>query len=122
MTRDKSVSNRKRVIMELSWRKGQGVNDDVENNTYLGTQFQIHYPSVDDIIHKLNTLGPDIKIFKVDTSRAFRPICIDPEDIDLLDLHQYHNIFVDFAIRFQIRIFFFQKLSDGVRYIMNKWS
>ena len=63
MTRDKSGSDRKRVTMDFSRPKGEGVNDGVNNNIYLGTQFQLHYPSVDDIVHKLNTLGLAAKIF-----------------------------------------------------------
>ena len=54
------------------------------------SEFQLHYPSVDDIVHKLNTLGPAAKIFKVDISMAFCHVCIDPGDIHLLVL-QYNN-------------------------------
>ena len=37
MTRGKSSSDRKRVIMDLSWPKGEAVNDGVNNYHYLGT-------------------------------------------------------------------------------------
>ena len=96
--RDKSGSDRRRVIMDLSWPKGEEVNDGVNNNTYLGTQFQLHYPSVDDIVHKLNSLGPAAKIFKVGISRTFRHIRIDPGDIDLLGLHRNHSYYIDLLL------------------------
>ena len=122
MTRDKSSSDRKRVIMDLSWPKDEAVNDEVNKYNYLGTQFQLHYPSVDDIVHKLNTLGPAAKIFNVDISRAFRHIHIDPGDIDLLGLHHNNSYYIDLSLPFGFRLgsFFFQKLSDAVCYIMNK--
>ena len=47
MTRDKSDSNSRRTIMDLSFPKGLSVNDGVLNNT---TKFSMHYPSVDTII------------------------------------------------------------------------
>ena len=37
------------TIMDLSFPKGLSVNDGVLNDTYLGTDFQMHYPSVDSI-------------------------------------------------------------------------
>ena len=43
----------------------------------------MHYPTVDRIVKQLNAIGPAANIFKVDISRAFRHIRIDPGDIDL---------------------------------------
>ena len=34
------------------------MNDGVLKSTYLGTDFQLHYPLVDTIIRHLNALGP----------------------------------------------------------------
>ena len=48
----------------------------VLKDTYLGTDFQMHYPSVDSLIWSLNEIGPSPHIFKVDISLAFRHICI----------------------------------------------
>ena len=84
MTRTKSDSNCRRTIMDLTFPKGLSINDGVLKETYLGTKFQMHYPSVDSIIQTLNELGPSAHIFKVNISQAFRHICIDPGDIDLL--------------------------------------
>ena len=36
MTRDKAQSELRRTIIDLSWPKGQAVNDGVNNNIYLG--------------------------------------------------------------------------------------
>ena len=71
MTMDKAGSNTRRTIMDLSWAKGASVNDGVLKDSYLGTDFQMHYPSVDTIIQQVIETGPAARIFKVDISRAF---------------------------------------------------
>ena len=118
----KLSSDRKKVFTDLSWPMGEAVNNGAYNYSYLGTEFQLHYPSVDDIFHKLNTLGPAAKIFKVDISRAFFLIRTDPGDIDLLGLQYNSSYYINLSLPFRFRLwpFFFQKLSNGICYIMNK--
>ena len=82
MTRPKADSDVRRTIIDLSWPKGQAVNDGVGKQLYLGTKFQLKYPSVDSIIRTVNNFGPYCLIFKIDISRAFRHIRIDPGDLD----------------------------------------
>ena len=50
ITKEKSASQLRRTIIDLSWPKGAYVNDGVSKTTYLGTDFQFHYPSVDNVI------------------------------------------------------------------------
>ena len=121
MTRDKAQSDLRRTIIDLSWPKGQAVNDGVNNNIYLGSEFDMHYPTVDKIVKQLNSIGPAANIFKVDISRAFRHIRIDPGDIDLLGLQHQGKYFIDLSLPFGYKLgsFFFMKISDAVRYIMN---
>ena len=54
--------------MDLSFPKGLSVNDGILKGTYLGTDFQMHYPSVYSIIQSLNDIGLSAYIFKVDIS------------------------------------------------------
>ena len=122
MTRDKAGSNTRRTIVDLSWPKGASVNDGVLKDSYLGTDFQMHYPSVDSIIQQVIETGPAARIFKVDISRAFRHIRIDPGDIDLLGLIHRDQLYLDLSLPFGFRLgaFFFQKISDAIRYIMQQ--
>ena len=122
MTREKSDSDARRTIMDLSFPKGYSINDGVLKDTYLSTNFQMHYPSIDSIIRTLNELGPSAEIFKVDISRAFRHIRIDPGDIDLLGLQHRGKLNLDLSLPFGYRLgaFFFSKISGAVRFIMNK--
>ena len=65
MAGDKSGSHVKCIITDFSWPKSLPVNNVVKNNTYLETQFELHYPSVDDFVHSLSKLGPAAQIFKI---------------------------------------------------------
>ena len=56
MTRQKLDSNFRGTIMDPSFRKGLCVIDGVLKDTYLGTDFQMHFTSVDSIIQTLNDI------------------------------------------------------------------
>ena len=68
MTRKKADSDTRRTIIDMSWPKGASVSDRVLKDSYLRTNFQIHYPSVNTIIQQVITTGPAARIFKVDIS------------------------------------------------------
>ena len=57
------------------------------SDRYLGTDFILTYPSVDNITDEVLKLGKGYKMFKVDISRAFCHVPIDPGDLDLLGLY-----------------------------------
>ena len=122
MTRDKSNSDCHRTIFDLSFPQGYSVSDGVLKDSYLGTKFQMHYPTVDIIVKNLNDLGPGANIFKVDISRAFRHLRIDLGDIDLLALQHRDKLYLDLSLPFGYRLgaFFFSKISNAVRYIMSQ--
>ena len=48
---------------------------------------------------KLKELGPGAMLFKIDISRAFRHIRIDPKDIDLLGI-QHNDAYIDASLAF----------------------
>ena len=86
LTREKPHSENMRVILDLSFPVGQSVNDGVSKDKYLNTYFELNYPSVDTIVNSLKSLGPGALLYKIDISRAFRHIRIDPGDLDLLGI------------------------------------
>ena len=88
------------------------MNDGVANNKYLGMEFHLYYPSIDYFVKRVVQLGPACIIFNVDISCAFRPLRIDPGDVDLLGLSHRGQIFVDLSLPFAFHlgsIFFFRK-------------
>ena len=58
----------------------------IQVHKYIQEEISHQYPSTDLMVSRLNALGPAAKIFKIDISRAFRHVRIDPGDIDLLGL------------------------------------
>ena len=71
MTREKPNSDTRRVIIDLSWPKGNSVNSGIDKNSYLGSEFALTFPTVDNITEDLRKVGPGAPIFKIDISRAF---------------------------------------------------
>ena len=119
MTRDKPDSVTRRTIVDLSWPKGQSVNAGVQKDKYLGSDFILIYPSVDDIVKRLIELGPGSLLCKVDISRAFRHLKVDPGDINLLGL-KLDSYYIAQSVQFGYRhgSIFFEKVTDSIRFIM----
>ena len=121
MTRNKPNSDRRRVIIDLSWPLETSVNAGIDKDTYLGSTFALTFPTVDVITGELKCLGRGALLYKIDVSRAFRHVRIDPGDYDLLGLH-WHDAYVDTCLPFgtQHGSQIFQHLSDAVRHIMSQ--
>ena len=111
MSRAKPNTDRRLVIIDLSWPLGASDNAGIDKTSFLGSPFSLTFPTVDDITDELTRLG----LFKVDVSRAFRHVKVDPGDYDLLGL-EWQGFYVDTCHGSQI----FQCLSDGVKYIMRQ--
>ena len=94
MTRNKLNSDRRRGIVDLSWPQGASVNAGIDKTTYLGSEFALQFPTIDDIMSELKKLGRGAHLYKVDVSRAFRHVRVDPGDYDLLVL-QWNGHYVD---------------------------
>ena len=122
MVRDKQDSCNKRTIMDLSWPQGASVNTAVQKDVYLGTQYILNYPSIDSITDALVKLGPAALMYKIDISRAFRQIKIDPRDIDLLGIKFLDQYFIDRSVPFGYRngSQIFQRCSDAIRFTMKQ--
>ena len=72
-------------------------------DVYLSTHYELQFPSVDLITNFLRNLGPSAQMFKIDISRAFRHIKVDPGDIDLLGIKFGNQYFLDRSLAFGFR-------------------
>ena len=72
MTSEKPDSNTRCIIVNFSWPKDKSVNNGVQNGAYLGTAWELHYPSEGDLVCRLNVLGPASKNFRSISSGPFR--------------------------------------------------
>ena len=66
------------MIGELSWPHGSSVNDVVEPDQYLGSQFMPTFSSIDNITTRVKCLGCGCHLYKGDIGRTFRHIKMDP--------------------------------------------
>ena len=120
MTRPKPAADHRRVIVDLSFPQGASVKACIASNTYLGTDFLLSLPNIDNITNKVKKFGRGSLIFKIDISRAFRHVKVDPPDYPLLGLtldSHYFDTCVPFRYRHGSAIF--QRLTNAIRYIMS---
>ena len=120
MSRPKSDSKR-RIIIDLSWNGNCSLNYNVTPH-YDNTTYVLKYPSLDLIQKKVVELGNTACIFKIDISRAFRNLPVDPADVHLLGLYWDNNYFIDLAIPFGYihGSACCQRVTDAIRFVCNK--
>ena len=71
------------------------MNAGTDKNSYLGIDFALTFPSVDHITSELTRLGTAAHLYKIDVSRAFRHVKLDPSDYDLLGWSWNDATFID---------------------------
>ena len=121
MKREKPNAPACRVIIDLSFPQGQSVNAGIPRDQYLTTPFVLKLPTVDTIIDQVKALRRGCKLYKVDISRTFRHVKLDPFEYDLLGL-RHDRYYVDTCLPFGYRngSALFQRLSDAVHHIMHQ--
>ena len=103
MTRPKRESSDLRVILDLSFPRGESVNSHIRKECLDGAPFKLQLPRPSDLARQMRTLGRDCKLYKVDLSRAYRQLRGDPLDWPLLGIMWGDEFFVDLAIPFGLR-------------------
>ena len=101
-TRDKPDSDKRRVIVDLRWPQDHSVNAGVYPDKYLGTEFIVVYPTVEDITTRVTQLGRGSLLYKVDISRDFMHLKMDPFDYNKLGLN-WGAYFFDTCLPFGFR-------------------
>lgn len=79
-----------RVIHDLSFPKGQGVNDLIPNHLTSVT-----YEDFDHVVHLIRTTGKGVLISKVDIQNAFRIMPIHFDDIHLFGFVWCKKFYLD---------------------------
>ena len=102
LTRDKPGGTHRRVIVDLSFPHGYSVNAGVQSDTYLNTPFLLTLPTIDNITNKVKQLGKGCHLYKIDLSRAFRHVKLDPKDYNLLGL-SLNGLYIDSCLPFGFR-------------------
>ena len=99
LTRNKPGGSHRRVIVDPSFPHGYSVNAGVQSDTYLGTPFLLTLLTIDNITNKVKQLGKGCHLYKIDLSRAFRHVKLDPKDYNLLGL-RLDDLYIDSCLLF----------------------
>ena len=119
MSRPKD-SNKRRIILDLSYPRGNSPNDHVDRVKFDHSHFLLKFPTVDNIVHSIrNTQGFPL-LFKVDVARAFRNLRVDPADGIKFGIKWQNSYYLDpvTAFGWVHGLASFQICSDAVAYIM----
>lgn len=84
MTRPKRDSDRRRVIVDLSFPTGEAVNDGIDIESIYGRDSSYTLPSVRDLTTYIQQDAPRAWLWKADLARAYRQLRVDPIDTPLL--------------------------------------
>ena len=117
MTRPKEKG--RRVILDLSYGDNS-VNKATSRDHFDNVQFQLKLPNLDVLIPHLERLGSHARLFKVDISRAFRNIRIDPADSLHLGIYWQDRFYLDRNLPFGAvhGTAIFQRIMDFIRFLM----
>lgn len=122
MTRPKKDSVKRRVIIDLSFPEGEGVNDGIVRNVYEGEELVYTLPTITDMCHEIAKAGKGAYIWKCDLERAYHQLRIDPLAYPLLGIQHRAGFYVDICPSFGCRVSGAsqQRVSEAVAYMMKK--
>ena len=100
----KSETSDRRIILDLSFPPGRGVNDGIARNMFLGEPYRLRLSGVDDMVDLIHRKGPRCLLFKRDLSRAFRQFAVDPADLDKLEFEWRGKLFLDRVLAMGLRM------------------
>ena len=119
ITRTKTGSHNRRVIVDLSWPHEASVNTFTPENVYFHSAYRLQYPTVDDLTDRLIRLGPGAHMYKVDLARAFRQLPVDPGSFPYLCLYWANMYYIDASVAFGHRVGALgcSRLSQAIKYL-----
>lgn len=116
MTRPKSSSSQRRIIVDLSFPKHNGVNTYVEKNYVFGQYVPHTLPTVDQALENIRAKDCHALLGIVDIERAYRNFRVDPLDWPLSLIMFEDKYYLDLAMPFGARLssLYMQKLAEFV--------
>ena len=118
-TRPKKGSAEHRVILDLSFPIGDSVNDGIAKDSYMGFKVELHVPKTNEFAVRIFQLGQGCYMFKIDLSRYFRQIPLDPGDYSLIGYIIDGKIYFDKVLPMGMRSapYITQRITNAIAYI-----
>lgn len=104
MSRPKSNSNDRRIIVDLAFPEGKGVNAHVVKNCVFGQPLKHELPSTDHAVRIARMLDLNVVVGVIDIERAYRNYRSDPIDWPLLVIAFDNQFYIDLALPFGARL------------------
>ena len=120
--KDSQNPHKRRVVLDLSFPPDLSVNSGIPRNTYLGESFRLRYPTVDSLAELICQQGQGCYMFKLDLSRAYRQIPVDPRDYILLGFQWRSSFYIDCRLPFGLAssAMACQRTTNAVTYMFNQ--
>ena len=118
-TRPKKNSTERRVIIDLSYPQGSAVNDGMIKDNYMGLHAKLTFPKTDDLALRIFQLGKNARMFKIDLSRYFRQLPLDPGDYSLIGYIIDNQLYFDKMLPMGMRTapYIAQRVTNAIRHI-----
>ena len=113
-------SGKVRVIHDLSWPPGRGINAFIDEQMCT-----LEYITIDNVVHHVKTYGPGTLMGKLDLQDAFKHVVVRPEDWHLLgstwvnsagNVEYYVETVLPFGLRSAPKLF--NNFANGLHFIM----
>ena len=118
-TRPKKNSTERRVILDLSFPEGASINDGIQKDYYMGMAAKLTFPKVDDLACRIFQLRGNCCLFKIDLSRYFRQVPLDPGDYSLIGYMIDGKIYFDKVLPMGMRSapYIAQRITNAIAHI-----
>lgn len=118
----KKDTTERRVILDLSYPKGNSVNDLISKDFYLDNKIDLVYPKVDDLIQLIKVKGRGCLLFKIDLRKAFRQLPLCPSSYSLGAYVWKKHIFFDTVLAMGSRSSSYccQSVTNAIVFILFK--
>ena len=122
MTRDKSTSESKRVITDLTFPPEASINAYIPKNTILGRTRPHHLPKSDDVIEQIDFEYRQYYLYTLDIANAYKNFPIDPMEWPLLTLIWNGQYYIENRLPFGARnsSVTMQSLALAILHILKK--
>lgn len=118
----KRGSDKRRVVMDLSFPPDNSVNDGIPSNSYLDNDFKLFLPGIDRLREFIINKGQGCFVYKKDLKRAYRQLPVDPKDYKYLGFQWDGQFYFDLRCPFGLRssALICQRTTKAVIYIFTQ--
>ena len=122
-TRDKKDSNEKPIIVDMSFPKGNSINDGINKDEYLDKQITLKYPTVDKLVEIIKLKGKGCMLFKRDLHCFYRQIPVCPKDYKKLGMVFENKWYFDKVLVMGCcSSYIAQRITNAIGYILKEMS